>query len=346
MKRSKGLHQAKTAKKDEFYTQLTDIEEEVWHYKEHFKDKVVYCNCDDPSISNFFKFFFLNFEYYGLKKLITTSYQSSYHDLFSKHDAKKSVGIEFTGGTDLTNIKKFQLKGDGDFRSEECIEILKQTDIVVTNPPFSLFREYVAQLIQHDKNFLIIGNLNTVTAKEIFPLIKNNQMWLGPSITSGDREFEVPEHYPATAAKHRDTKDGRRFIRVKSVRWFTNLDHKKRHQEMTLYKEYSPDEYPKYGNYEAIEVGITSEIPEDYDGVMGVPITFFDKLNPDQFEVLGITSGAYASENEKNGLYKRYTPEDSPNYRQMNGNARAVIGEPNGQWEMKYVRILIRNRKL
>ncbi len=292
--KNKNLHQAKASKKDEFYTQLTDIERELKHYKHHFAGKVVYCNCDDPRISNFFHYFSYNFEKLGLKKLITTCYKNQNADLFSRHDSEQAVYLEYEGDKnhnhtpDPEEIGIKPLKGDGDFRSPECIELLKQADIVVTNPPFSLFREYVAQLIEYDKKFLIIGNVNAATYKEIFKLIKENKIWLGISIHSGDREFGVPDDYPLNAAGFRVDENGKKYIRVKGVRWFTNLDYEERHQDLILYKTYNPEEYPKYDNYDAIEVSKVADIPMDYTGAMGVPITFLDKYNPEQFEILGI----------------------------------------------------------
>lgn len=298
MAQNENLHAAQRAKKDEFYTQLSDIENELRHYKSHFKEKVIYCNCDDPRVSNFFRYFSLKFEHLGLEKLIATCYKNQEMDLFSRHDVERAIMLEYEGDqdgnrrADTDEIEVTHLNGDGDFRSSECIELLKQADIVCTNPPFSLFREYVSQLIRYEKKFLIIGNMNAITYKEIFPLIKYNRMWYGPSISSGDREFGVPDHYPLTASSSRIDESGNRFVRVKGVRWFTNLDHYKRHEELILYKEYSPEEYPKYDNYDAIEVSKTKEIPKDYDGVMGVPISFLDKYNPSQFEILGIANSA------------------------------------------------------
>lgn len=285
MPKNHNLHTAKSNKKDEFYTQLEDIENELKHYRNHFRGKTVYCNCDDPIVSNFYRYFRLNFEFLGLEKLITTCYKNRQMDMFSQHDNERAIGIEYSGCEPQT----FSLKGDGDFRSGECVELLEQADIVVTNPPFSLFREYVAQLIDYDKKFVIIGNMNAVYCREIFPLIQHNKMWYGVSIRSGDRELGVPAHYPLEAANTRVDENGGRFIRVKGIRWFTNLDHVKRHEELRLYKRYTPDEYPKYDNYDAIEVSKTKEIPEDYAGVMGVPISFLDKYNPEQFEILGST---------------------------------------------------------
>jgi len=290
---NKQLGRARRAKKDEFYTRLEDIERELAHYKEHFKGKTVLCNCDDPRVSNFFHYFSYQFERLGLKRLITTCYKNQERDLFSQNNSERAIWLEYTGDKngnrvpDPEEIGIRYLKGDGDFRSEECIELLKQADIVVTNPPFSLFREYVAQLVKYDKKFLIIGNVNAVKYKEIFPLIQANKLWMGVSIHSGDREFGVPDDYPLYAASYRVDENGKKFIRVKGVRWFTNLDYSSRHDEMILWKEYTPEEYPTYLNYDAIEVNKTSEIPKDYDGKMGVPITFLDKYNPDQFEIVG-----------------------------------------------------------
>lgn len=295
---NKNLRSAKTDKKDEFYTQLSDIEKELKHYKNHFKGKVVLCNCDDPRVSNFFHFFSYNFEKFGLKKLIATCYKSQDSDLFSQNNSERAIYLEYTGDKngnnvpDVSEIGIKHLQGDGDFRSKECIELLKQADIVVTNPPFSLFREYVAQLVEYKKKFVIIGNLNALTYRDIFKLIKEDKLWFGHSIHSGDREFRVPQDYPLNAAGSRVDEEGNKYIRVKGVRWFTNLDYTERHEDLLLYKTYSPEEYPTYDNYEAINVDVTKEIPMDYPGVMGVPITYIDKYNPDQFEILGMASSA------------------------------------------------------
>ncbi|WP_278603064.1 adenine-specific methyltransferase EcoRI family protein [Alistipes indistinctus] len=284
-----NLQKAKAGKKDEFYTQLSDIERELRHYREHFKNKVVYCNCDDPRVSNFFHYFSYNFERLGLKKLITTCYKNQNMDLFSQNDSEQAIYLEYTGDKNQNNVPDpaeigiHYLKGDGDFRSKECIELLKQADIVVTNPPFSLFREYVAQLVEYDKKFIIVGHQNAITYKEIFPLIRDNKIWLGYGFKGGAGHF-INEHYEnyATAT---DRKEG--MIRVSGVHWFTNLEINKRHEDLILYKKYTPEEYPTYDNYDAIEVSKTNEIPMDYSGVMGVPITFLDKYNPDQFEIIG-----------------------------------------------------------
>lgn len=312
------LTNAKKNKADEFYTQLPDIEAEMRHYREQFRGKVVFCNCDDPYESNFFKFFAMNFNYLGLKKLVATSFTDSpvagqQLPLFEvmgltgkTTDAVPAYKIEISevddenadgavGLADVEHLLKNQknaltlLKGDGDFRSRECVKLLEEADIVATNPPFSLFREYVAQLMEFEKKFIIIGNINAITYKEIFKLISQNKIWLGQSIHSGDREFRVPNHYPLHASGCRMDENGVKYIRVKGVRWFTNLDFEERHESITLYKNYTPEDYLHYDNYDAIEVSKTAEIPYDYNGAMGVPVTFLDKYNPDQFEILGIT---------------------------------------------------------
>lgn len=343
---NKALSAAGQAKKDEFYTQLVDIENELRHYKEHFKGKVVFCNCDDPYESNFFKYFAINFNHLGLKKLICTCYAGSpvvytQLSLFGDEEVvseepsdKKPYKIEIThvddlngdGAVDLTDVelllrsvdgKPTLLKGDGDFRSQECIELLKQADIVVTNPPFSLFREYVAQLIEYQKQFLIIGSQNNVTYKEIFPLLKDNRLWLG--YKSGDMAFTVPDSYEARETRFWVDESGQKWRSLGNICWFTNLDIKKRHEELVLFRKYSADKYPHYDNYDAIEVGKTAEIPCDYDGIMGVPITFMDKYNPEQFEIIGLD---------------RYTvPKEF-----LVGGRVAINGIP------KYARILIRKK--
>ena len=291
-----NLTQAKRAKQDEFYTELTDIERELSHYKEHFRGKTVLCNCDDPYVSNFFRYFAYNFEHLGLKRLITTCYKNQYADLFSTNKADRAIWLEYLGdknGDKIPNpdeIGIHHFKGDGDFRSAECIELLKQADIVVTNPPFSLFREYVAQLIEYDKKFLIIGNQNAITYKEIFPLIMRNRIWLG--CKSGDMSFKVPADSEPRATRYWQDETGQKWRSMGNICWFTNLDHKKRHEELILYKTYNPEDYPKYDNYDAINVDKTSDIPCDYDGVMGVPITFLDKYNPEQFEIVAFRKGA------------------------------------------------------
>ncbi len=286
MSSNTNLHSAKRAKQDNFYTQLADIENELKHYKSHFKDKTVYCNCDDPSVSNFFRYFLYNFTHLGLKKLISTCYKNQQRDLFSKHDCERAIWLEYGGGVrpvpDPEDIGIRTFRGNGDFRSEESIELLKQADIVVTNPPFSLFREYVAQLVEYDKKFLIIGNKNAITYKEIFPLIKANEIWLG---IGGVKEFEVTDEKNGKASFCQEREKW--FQKFGNVGWFTNLEHNRRHEELPLYRRYSPEEYPKYDNYDAINVNKTKDIPMDWGGAMGVPVTFLDKYNPEQFEIIG-----------------------------------------------------------
>ena len=301
MSLNENLRKAKRQKNDEFYTQLSDIENELRHYTGHFLGKVVYCNCDDPRVSNFFHYFSYNFERLGLKKLITACYMNRERDLFSSHDSKRAIWLEYKGNAkggrvpDVRDIGVRDFEGDGDFRSAECIELLKQADIVVTNPPFSLFREYVAQLVQYGKKFLIIGNKNAITYKEIFPLIKDNRIWVGHTPMSKDLLFDLPEGLAQALKATKKQGSSYRIIdgvvkgRSQSI-WFTNLDHKKRHEDLILYKQYSPEEYPAYDNYDAINVDKTAEIPMDWDQAMGVPITFLDKYNPEQFEILGFSS--------------------------------------------------------
>ena len=345
------LRKAKAAMKDEFYTQLSDIENELRHYKNHFRDKIVLCNCDDPYESNFFKYFALNFNILGLKKLIATCYDPSpvaytqlsmFPDIEEKHipnAARRAYKIEITevddfnrdGTTDMVDVDHLLknkrnaitlLDGNGDFRSAECVELLKEADIVVTNPPFSLFRVYVAQLIEYDKKFIIVGNQNAITYKEIFRLIKANKLWLGYGF-SGNAGFFINKHYVdyAKSGQHREG-----MIRVSGVMWFTNLEIKKRYEDFILYKKYTPELYPKYANYDAIEVSITKNIPCDYYGVMGVPITYLEKHNPDQFEIIG------ATESEGKGL--------------SNGlwDSKSGIAQPVVNGVKKYKRLFIRRK--
>ncbi len=319
------LKNAGKAKKDEFYTQLADIEKELRYYKQHFNNKVVFCNCDDPFESDFFKYFVLNFNRLGLKKLICTCYtgspiantQLSLFDAVETAERNNPYKAVVTtvydktgdGGIDMFDIAELfksgenkleELNGDGDFRSEECIELLKESDIVVTNPPFSLFREYVAQLMSYSKKFIIIGNQNAITYKEIFPCFKENKMWLGNGFSGNVGFFKSQYEDTAKSTNH---KEG--MIRVSGVMWFTNLDIRKRHEEMILVKRYNTEKYPKYDNYNAINVDKTVDIPCDYSGVMGVPITFMDKYNPEQFEIIGLAPERL-SENEASLQIKRY----------------------------------------
>lgn len=341
---NQNLTAAKKAKKDEFYTQLADIENELRHYRDHFRGKTIFCNCDDPYESNFFKYFAMNFNAFGLKKLIATCYDGSpvqgtelplnFDGEVSDQPKKSAYKVEITevrdvngdGRTDLADVQYLLqndrnvlslLKGNGDFRSAECVELLKEADVVVTNPPFSLFREYVAQLLKYGKKFVIVGHQNAITYKEVFPLIKEDRMWLGYGFKGGAAHFLSPYEDKATASDH---KEG--MIRVSGVNWFTNLDIKKRHEELVLYKCYTPEAYPTYDNYEAINVDKTADIPCDYEGVMGVPITFLDKYCPEQFEIVGLTSSS--KENTYGALIGNTT-------------TRAMIG---GQYI--YARILIR----
>ena len=317
---NKSLHRAKNAKEDEFYTQIDDIAAELHHYSQHFKGKTVLCNCDDPYESNFFKYFALNFNQLQLKKLIATCYDGSpvagtqlkltifdttHNDTASvktrvphKIIITEVTDVNGDGAVDLADVEYLikndknvltTLKGNGDFRSKECIELLKEADIVVTNPPFSLFREYIAQLIQYEKKFLIIGSQNAITYKEIFPLIKSNKLWLG--FKAGDMSFCVPNYYEERQTRFWIDDNGQKWRSMGNICWFTNLDHSKRHETLDLYKVYNPDEYPHYDNYDAINVDKTSDIPLGYDGVMGVPITFLDKYNPEQFEIIKFRKG-------------------------------------------------------
>ncbi len=314
---NKNLHKANKAKKDEFYTQLSDIERELGHYKESLKGKIIFCNCDDPEESNFWHYFAENFEFLGLKKLVSTHFEKDK----PSYKLEIILDINHDGKINKLDTVKTALKQNGDFRSDECVEILKEADVVVTNPPFSLFREYVAQLIEFDKKFVIIGNLNAITYKETFKLIKEDKIWFGHSIHSGDREFRVPDDYVLNAAGCRIDDEGNKYIRVKGIRWYTNLDYKERHEDLILFQNYKGNEkdYPKYDNYDAINVDKTKDIPVDYKGAMGVPITFMDKYNPAQFEIVKFRKG----DDEKDLVY-------------------TIDGEK----KCPYFRILIRNKKV
>ena len=297
---NKNLIKAKKVKNDEFYTQLSDVSEELRHYKKHFKGKTVFCNCDDPTWSAFWKYFHLNFEVLGLKKLISTHYDKN----------EPTYKMVYEGGND-NNIEvgeKTPLQGNGDFRNQECVEILKESDIVVTNPPFSLFREYVAQLMKNEKKFIIWGNNNAITYKEFFPLLKDNKVWLG-YLSNKTCIFRVGENYRFDDKITSKINDGYKYGKVPTISVFTNLDIKKRHEKLVLCKTYTPEEYPKYDNYEAINVNKTAEIPYDYDGVMGVPISFLGKYNPNQFEIIGgfTLCGSITECIDKNGKIKKWT---------------------------------------
>lgn len=339
--KNKNLQEARSSKKDEFYTQLPDIERELKHYKPHFQGKIVYCNCDDPRFSNFFHYFSHNFEKLGLKKLIATCYKNQDMDLFSQNDSEQAICLVYDGDKSGNNLPDrdeigiTHLKGDGDFRSDECIAILKQADIVVTNPPFSLFREYVAQLMEFDKQFLIIGSYNAITYKEIFKLIKEDRIWLGYGFKAGNAFFETP--HPKEFAKGVYNEETG-LVKFRNVTWFTNIDISKRHEDLILYETYSPEKYPTYDNYDAIEVSKTKDIPSDYYSAMGVPITFLDKHNPDQFEILGITD-----RDNKSGLKTReYTDQDVPNPGDLNRRGVIRIGD---EYKSTYARLLIKRRK-
>ncbi len=387
LSRNQTLREAKLARQDEFYTQYIDIQKEVEAYLEFnpgtFRDKIVYCNCDDPFESNFFKYFAANFNKLGLKKLISTSYDGSpiasaqlplleYTDGSpSRRKKPKAIAVildhvkdeDGDGAANIDDVKLFLERNKaarkplmedgeysgGDFRSAECIALLKEADIVVTNPPFSLFREYVAQLVEHEKKFLIIGTVQAITYTEIFPLIKSDKLWMGVTIHSGDREFRVPDHYPLNAAGWRVDASGAKYIRVKGVRWWTNIDHGRRYERLPLmtmddnlkfskHKEIKgKSSYDHYDNYDAIEVPFTDAIPGDYEGAMGVPITFLDKYNPEQFEILGITDRGNAW-----GLKtKEYSRVEIPKANDLNRRAVIKIGET---YKPTYARLLIKKR--
>jgi hypothetical protein len=347
-----NLHKAKNNKKDEFYTQLSDIENELRHYKDHFKDKVVYCNCDDPRVSNFFHFFSYNFEHLGLKKLITTCYKNQDADLFSTNASEQAVYLEYTGDKngnsvpDANEIGVKPLKGDGDFRSPESIELLKQADIVITNPPFSLFREYVGQLIEYDKKFIIVGSYNSITYKEIFKIIKENKLWLGYGFSGGNAFFKTPYSNDNFVEGVYNLETG--LVKFRNVTWFTNLDIEKRNQDLILHKKYTPEEYPIYDNYNAINVDKTKDIPFDYEGHIGVPITFLDKYNPKQFEIIGQGQGNLYREMTEKGLNKKFVED----YYKSGGTGsikedHPVLGyyDKNKKPVIPYMRIIIKNKK-
>ena len=360
---AKVLDNAKKNKADEFYTQLSDIEAEMRHYKDQFRGKVVFCNCDDPFESNFFKYFAMNFNFLGLKKLISTCYaespvvsmQLSLFDVknldVKKDDSKHPYKIEITevkdenadGAVDLADVEYLLknkkntltlLNDDGDFRSPECIELLKEADIVATNPPFSLFREYVADLIEYEKKFIIVGSKNAITYMDIFKLIQEDKIWLGNGFPNGNAFFKIPEEYSrewANGVYNPETG----LVKFRNVGWFTNLDFKKRHENVNLYKQYKPDEYPRYVNYEAIEVSKVAEIPYDYDGEMGVPITFLDKYNPEQFEIIGSSRfvGKPMSDFAKKGTY-------------TSGGMRFYLPNGDGTYQRLYDRIVIKRKSV
>lgn len=358
-----ALGNAARAKEDEFYTQLSDIEKELRHYRKHFNGKTVLCNCDDPFESKFFEFFVKKFNAWGLKKLIATCYAGSpiigrQFELFEvEPDAPPGTPYKAVvtkvydktgdGYFDMDDVRALflsgenqltKLQGDGDFRSQECLDILDEADIVVTNPPFSKFREYVATLVKHDKQFLIIGSQNNISYKEIFPLIMSGKIWLG--CNAGDMAFTVPDYFEPRETRYWQDESGQKWRSLGNICWFTNLDHKKRHEEIDLYKHYTPEEYPKYVNYDAINVREIASIPCDYDGLMGVPITFLSKYNPEQFEILGSSSELARSMKEiaEKGTYissggRFYTTMINDKDR-----ARGLL------YHREYERLVIRNR--
>lgn len=365
----KNLHTAKQQKLDEFYTQLTDIENELKHYKDQFRGKAVYCNCDDPFESNFFKYFAANFNALGLKKLITTSYVKSPivggqlplleieglkpegKDPF-KIEINEVPDINSDGAVNLTDVEwllkhnanaSTPLKNNGDFRSQECIDLLKEADIVVTNPPFSLFREYVAQLIEYDKKFLILGSQNAITYKEIFRFIKENKLWLGYD-NGGIKWFQVPMDYDIPTESRIKIENGLKYFSMGSVVWFTSLDTTKRHEELNLYKKYTSEEFPKYDNYDAININRYADIPSDYDGKMGVPITFLYKYNPEQFEIIGLgisNSGIEIGVEPYKEEHKKYRKEIQKRGA-VNGDLYMIT---NGVVNVPYARIVVKIRK-
>ena len=321
-----SLGKARAAKNDEFYTRWDSIEEEVWHYREHFRGAVVYCNCDDPKVSNFYKYFNANFGEFGLRRLLTTCYKNQDAELFSKHDKESAVSVEFDGVEERINY----LRRDGDFRSPESIALLQRADIVCTNPPFSLFREYVAQLAESGKKFLVIGNMNAIATHEIFRLIHDGKLWLGNKSMGTDMLFNVPPHFAEWLRENKKEGSGYRIVdggllgRASAI-WFTNMDHKKRHEELILVARYNESEYPNYDNYDAINVNRVADIPRDYAGVMGVPISFLDKWNPDQFEVLDCIN--------RYSFLRGSTPETQGKYLTRVGG------------KSKFTRMIIRNKK-
>jgi hypothetical protein len=332
-----SLALAKAAKDDEFYTQLTDIEKEVKHYRRHFQGRVVYLNCDDPRQSEFFHFFSHQFERLGLKKLIAACYKSQNRDLFSREDSEQAIYLEYEGdkdgdrvpGVDEIQVKAF--KGDGDFRSAESIALLEQADIVVTNPPFSLFREFIAQLMAHDKKFLVLGNISSVTAKDIWPLFYEDKMWLGVTRGgTGQMWFKIRDDFPVKKGQRVD-ENGQRWQTIGSSAWFTNLDHRKRHEDFIPIKKYDPEAYPKYANYDAIHVPKVADIPAGYSGEMAVPITFLSKYNPEQYELIGnsLSLGTPMKEIAEKGTYQQ-------------GGPRFYLAQGDGTYKRIFDRIVIK----
>ena len=364
---NKSLNAAAKAKQDEFYTQLTDIEKELRYYKKHFRGKTVLCNCDDPYESNFFRYFAMNFNFLGLKKLIATCYtgspiagrQLSFFDAEEGEPNRPYKAVITTvydktgdGGVDMFDVAELfrtgeneltELEGDGDFRSPECLALLDEADIVVTNPPFSLFREYVAVLMEHNKQFLIIGSQNAISMKDMFIYMKQNRMWLGNH--SGDMAFRVPDYFEARETRYWEDESGQKWRSLGNICWYTNLDIRKRHEELVLIRHYSPNDYPSYENLEnSINVNKVADIPCDYDGLMGVPITFMAQYNPDQFEIIGLSREMDLP--GKTGMSAKFIKD----YFEQGGTAQISEGHPdlcyydqNGKCVVPYRRIIIRN---
>ena len=323
-----SLHAAMRRANDEFYTRYDDIAAEVEHCREQFKGKSVYLNCDDYRKSQFYRFFVDEFHALGLSRLDATGYAETQMDLWGVRTPERACHAAYDGHGEIV----IGLHGDGDFRSAECVDLLKQADIVVTNPPFSLFREYVAQLVEHGKQFLVLGNMNAITYKEVFPLIKDGKMWLG--VNNGSKSYEVPERCRDNPGVYAE--NGRWYAKMGNTVWVTNLDYQKRHEVLVLGETYTPEAYPTYDNYDAIEVSKVRDIPRDYWGAMGVPITFLDKHNPDQFEIVGITDRSNSS-----GLRtKKYEPADTPRWNDL--NARSAIKMPDGSHQAVYARVIIK----
>ena len=330
-------HKAKKNKADEWITFRSDIEKELKHYKKHFKNKIVLCNCDDPRISGFFHYFSYNFEHLGLKKLITTCYKNQQMELFSENKSEKAIYLEYTGDKNNNKIPDPEeigiknLTGDGDFRSKECIELLKEADIVVTNPPFSLYREYISQLAQYKKKFLIIGQLDVISYKEVFRLLQDDKIWVGINRNRDFKGFIIPKHYPLHGTEAFTDEDGNRVAKSNKNLWLTNLDNVTRHEELILYKKYKKSEYPTYENYDAIEVSQVKNIPIDYEGLMGVPISFVHKYNPKQFEIV------WTTDRGGDGMLE--------NYKKKHARFDAPVVISDGKEVGLYTRILIRHKK-
>ncbi|MEV8265159.1 adenine-specific methyltransferase EcoRI family protein [Microbacterium sp. NPDC077057] len=340
--KNSSLAAARSAKADEFYTQLGDIERELRHYKKHFQGKTVYLNCDDPRVSNFFHYFSYNFETLGLKKLIAACYKSQEVEMFSAGSTEQAIYLVYEGdknGSGMPELEEIgvnHFEGDGDFRSAESIELLKEADIVVTNPPFSLFREYVAQLMEYDKKFVIVGPTNAITYKELFPLFKENRIWLGNGFQAGNAYFATAHSADDYAKGVYDQQSG--LVKFRNVGWFTNLDIAKRHEELILWKKYDPEQYLRYDNYDAIEVSRIKDIPMDWDEAMGVPITFMDSYNPEQFEILGITD----RDNNSGLKTKEYSRAEVPNAGDLNRRGALLV---DGKLKSTFARLLIRKKQ-